>query len=60
MLVVMWGVMGEWVVVVVVPFSRAKNRQAQVGSLTHHYLLLLQFFQFKDRKGRVESIDLLH
>ena len=53
MLVVMW-VMGEWVVVVVVPFSRAKNRQ--VWSLTHPYLFLLQFFQFKDRKA---VIDLL-
>ena len=52
MLVVMW-VMGEGVVVVVVPFSRAKNRQ--VGSLTHPYLLLLQFFQFMDRKGRVRD-----
>ena len=50
MLVVMW-VMREGVVVVVVPFSRAKNRQ--VWSLTHPYLL--QFFQIMDRKKEVRG-----
>ena len=53
----MW-VMGEGVVVVVVPFSRAKNRQ--VGSQTHHYSLLLQFFPIDgQKKEALEVIDLL-